>query len=165
MGSYNNSGTLGGSLEDYGKSVIKTSDYGYAVIGTTHSFGIGMSNIYFIKTDTVSPSNANISIQVGTEERNKISLQNATAFPNPFSQKTIIQINYPISLVSDQSLQFSLYNQLGENVTDKASLDFRQNNNSTNVYLSNQSLADGIYYYQLVVKDKKLAQGKFTIIK
>ena len=43
--------TYGGVEDDYGFSVQQTSDEGYIVAGTTHSFGAGLSNIYLIKTD------------------------------------------------------------------------------------------------------------------
>jgi len=36
--------TYGGDNEDVGKTVIQTSDGGYAIIGFTYSFGPGASN-------------------------------------------------------------------------------------------------------------------------
>jgi len=41
--------TIGGSSDDYGKSVIQTPDGGYLVLGQTKSFGAGDWDIYVVK--------------------------------------------------------------------------------------------------------------------
>jgi hypothetical protein len=41
----------GGSGYDYGHSVQQTSDGGYFIAGSTTSYGAGMSDVYFVKTD------------------------------------------------------------------------------------------------------------------
>ncbi len=52
-----NSGTLiwektfGGTSSDYGSSIITTSDSGFIVVGETHSFGLGSSDVYLLKID------------------------------------------------------------------------------------------------------------------
>ena len=43
--------TFGGAQNDYGVGVIQTSDSGYALIGTTESFGAGSGDIYVVKTN------------------------------------------------------------------------------------------------------------------
>lgn len=44
--------TIGGSGNDYGGSVIKTKDGGYAIVGYTDSYGAGGYDVYFIKLDS-----------------------------------------------------------------------------------------------------------------
>lgn len=43
--------TYGGLYDDYGYSVERTPDGGFVVVGTTHSYGSGDSDIYTVRTD------------------------------------------------------------------------------------------------------------------
>jgi len=43
--------TYGGTGEDYGFSVVQTSDGGYALAGSTSSFGTGVYDYWLVKTD------------------------------------------------------------------------------------------------------------------
>jgi hypothetical protein len=44
--------TYGGRSDDYGTSLIQTSDGGYALTGYTDSFGVGSNDFFLIKTDS-----------------------------------------------------------------------------------------------------------------
>jgi hypothetical protein len=43
--------TIGGKKEDVGASLIQTSDGGYAITGSTRSFGAGEADVYVVKLD------------------------------------------------------------------------------------------------------------------
>jgi hypothetical protein len=43
--------TYGGTSADYGSSMVKTGDGGYAITGHTVSFGAGDADVYLVKTD------------------------------------------------------------------------------------------------------------------
>ena len=164
-GSYLNSGTYGGSFEDVGKSVIKTLDYGYAVIGTSNSFGLGLSNIYFIKTDTLTPSDVDLTVYVGVNEKSILAEVQNQIYPNPIQHSATISLNYPYSIFADQSFTLSIINQLGENVSNQVDIKLKDNSSSTNIILNNLSLANGMYYYNINVSGKSITQGKFTVLK
>jgi len=43
--------TYGGAENDYANSVVQTSDGGYAIAGSTQSFGAGNTDFWLVKTD------------------------------------------------------------------------------------------------------------------
>jgi hypothetical protein len=43
--------TYGGTNDDWGYSVVETSDGGYAIAGSTYSYGSGESDVWLVKTD------------------------------------------------------------------------------------------------------------------
>jgi len=43
--------TIGGKSDDWGYSLIQTSDGGYAITGPTYSFGAGRADVYVVKLD------------------------------------------------------------------------------------------------------------------
>ncbi len=43
--------TIGGANDDYGRSIIQTSDGGYVIAGATRSFGAGGADVYVVKLD------------------------------------------------------------------------------------------------------------------
>jgi len=45
--------TIGGAYLDFGRSLVQTSDDGYAMCGYTHSFGAGGIDFWLVKTDSV----------------------------------------------------------------------------------------------------------------
>jgi len=43
--------TMGGSEDDAGYAVIQTSGKGFAIVGSTESYGAGGSDVWLIKLD------------------------------------------------------------------------------------------------------------------
>lgn len=57
--------TYGGTMQEESYRIVNTKDNGYAVIGTTTSFGNGNINVFLLKTDSTIISSTNIT---GLEE-------------------------------------------------------------------------------------------------
>ena len=165
-GYYTNSGTYGGSFNDYGKSVIKTLDNGYAMIGSTHSYGgTGLSKIIFVKTDTILPSNAPLSVAIGTKELTNFNDHEIKVFPNPFIDETKIQVQYPLYEFRNQKIELKLTDQLGTEVSQKVDFKSTETNNGIEFTIVNLNLSSGMYFYKIISKERSIAQGKFTILK
>ncbi len=45
--------TYGGELDDEAAAIVQTGDGGYAIAGTTHSFGVNPPNFWLIRTDSL----------------------------------------------------------------------------------------------------------------
>ena len=43
--------SYGGNGNDYGENIISTRDSGFLAIGATESYGNGLTDMYFVKTD------------------------------------------------------------------------------------------------------------------
>jgi len=159
------SSTFGGSFKERANSIIRCFDKGYAMIGTTESFGLGLSNIYFVKTDTVGTSNSPLSISVDLKENTQFLETENQLYPNPFSNSTTIIIDLPFSLVAGKQFQLGVFDQLGNELSNQVSFTSKEYNTGSALTIQNLSLTNGMYYYHIMINSKTLAQGKFTIIK
>ncbi len=117
--------TYGGSSNDYAHACISTLDSGYAVIGTTESMGIGISNILFLKTDNTAHTNASTYVHI-TDVKENEDTGFFSFYPNPVTGKLTI-----ISPKNDMIKALSVYNQLGQLIyqysevaTSNATIDF-----------------------------------------
>ena len=72
--------TYGGAYADYGYSVQQTSDSCYIVAGFTASFGVGLEDVYIIKTDKTG----NVGVEEPKSGR-QVATGSVRATPNPFT--------------------------------------------------------------------------------
>ncbi len=77
---------------------------------------------------------------------------NSTAFPNPFSKSTSIQLNHTLKNAS-----LNLFNSTGRKVR---CLSF----SGDKVAIERENLSEGMYYYQVVQEDGKIVNGKLLIV-
>jgi hypothetical protein len=124
-----------------GRSILQTSDGGFAISGTW--FSGSTYELLFIKTNNN-----------GTVELSELHTNSSySIFPNPFSQSTTLQFenlqneNYTLTLYD---IEGRLVHTIVNNVTDK--IDIERNN-----------LTNGIYFFQLRTDSEIRATGKVII--
>jgi len=140
-GDFLNGTTYGGDHDDIAYSCGVASDNGYFFTGTTESKGLGLSNIYFIKTNEYCYTDTN-SIHIMAVQNEKYDDFSINIFPNPASYF----INVIIENITDRNIKICIYDMYGkiiytsyENVFDKKIL-YKQNI---------ESLIPGIYFINI----------------
>jgi hypothetical protein len=143
--------TLGGTGEDFGLSIIQTSDSSFVVAGSSDSDdgditgNHGHEDYWIVKLGN-KPVN-----DVNTSKNNSAVTIN---FPNPFSDKTQIQFGKIVEAPSE----FILYNVLGEEVRK---MTISPGTESTMFYRG--KLVSGVYVYHLVSNGIIIGQGRMII--
>lgn len=138
--------TYGGTDLDEGKSVWQTSDGGFAITGNTQSFGAGLNDVYFIKTDSLGNSPA----LVGLEDQSTSS--GIFVYPNPFSSYTTLQSD---KILKDATL--TVYNLYGQEVRKI------KNISGQSVVLFRDNLPSGVYFLHLIQDHKIIVTDKLVI--
>jgi hypothetical protein len=162
---FNGGSTYGGNFEDVANNVIATIDSGYALIGSTNSFGLGLNNIYFVKLDSTLIIGGLPDISVSIKETNQLVAAQNQIYPNPFNTSTTINIDFPVSLVASNTFTIKVLDQLGNEVSNQVAYTVKESNKGSSITINNLSLSNGMYFYSLILNDRAVAQGKFTIIK
>lgn len=140
-GWYINGTTFGDEKDEAAKSCVRAIDNGFAVIGTTASMGLGITNILFIKTDSLGNSNASTYTHI-TDIQEESALEDFSLYPNPVDN--LLNIRFP----QKNSLQSILiWNSIGQCVYDSKVY----NNYSAKVDFS--SLQEGIYIVSMCTKE------------
>ncbi|MCH7760724.1 hypothetical protein IIA15_04890 [candidate division TA06 bacterium] len=148
--------TFGDTASDWGRSIQLTFDGGYILTGWTDSYGVGMFDVYLIKTVRCGG--------VGVEETEpdlgeyRISILEFRLFqnqPNPFYHSTTI--SYSLPAFSDQQSAFSrelkipvrldVYDITGRLV--EMLVNERQEPGVYKVQWEGKDQASGIYFYRL----------------
>jgi agmatine deiminase len=89
----------------------------------------------------------------------KESIEVGQNVPNPFSEKTTIEI----SLAENSSIQLIIYNSFGQIVSNPINLYYSKGNHLLTINASN--LRDGIYNYQVIVNEQKSVCKKMVVAK
>jgi hypothetical protein len=136
--------TFGGWLSEEGRSVIQTLDNGFAIIGSTITFGNGGCDVYFIKTDEIGHAT---NVEENTSSSNNISIS-----PNPFTQST--QITLPQTY---RSITLEVYNLQGQQVAQYQYADCDK------IQLRRNQLKSGLYFLKLTGDDGVVRTGKVVV--
>lgn len=147
--------TYGGANTDEGFCIANTSDSGFAIVGTTHSFGSGASDAWLLK----------LMPESGVEENgpDKVKLELFTNKPNPFRGNT--EIRYILS--ANSWVRIAIYNLYGEKIARIV-----DENKSAGLHITfwdgkddaGREVASGIYFCRLEIPGIN-AVRKFCFLK
>lgn len=135
----------GGLGDDFGNSIIRTKDNGFAIVGYTTSFGSANKEVYFLKTDSLGLITSN--------KKYPIVEKLITISPNPFSYSTTIHTGMKF-----KNANLSIYNSTWQEVKHLKYI----NGNSITFYRDN--LPSGIYFLRLTQENEFIEIAKFVII-
>jgi hypothetical protein len=137
----------------------QTSDKGYIAGGTTNGTGYGLNDVFLVKTDSFGLSPTSIVIDV---KNNAITKSNIEIFPNPFSEKAIVQINFE-NISSADKMHLKIYDITGKIVLSENEMDLSYiNDHLAKGEINAVGLNPGIYFLQLNFEDGVYRQ-KFII--
>jgi len=155
--------TYGGANWDIGYSVKLTSDGGYIIAGKTKSFGAGLYDVYIIKTKP------DLGIEEKKDLRHTTRNIRLSAYPNPFTKKTVIR--YSSLVINDQlpmtnDLQYPalcIYDVSGRLIRSFPSslLSLRSSVTWDGKNDRGMKVRSGVYFVKLKVKSEKLIVKEF----
>jgi hypothetical protein len=93
--------TIGGIQDDVGYSLQPTADGGYVIAGYTRSYGVGMRDMYLVKTDSLG----NVAVEEPLSNTPRTSVLSLTCEPNPCRGATLISITSRASSSPPMSLR------------------------------------------------------------
>jgi hypothetical protein len=153
-GSYLTGGTRGRDKDDWGEAVITSYNDGFMFLGTTKSYGIGISNIYLAKADK------HYNIATGTHEHIMSLKENpdfldinkhCTVFPNPAKGFIILDIaDHEI-----KNCSIDIYNPEGKKVES-----YKYSFGGCSLDISKLNI--GIYFGNVVFEDGETRRFKFV---
>lgn len=134
----------GGSDNDGGACINKSTDGGYVIVGYTRSFGAGSQDMWLLKIDATT----------GFDELPKpkefVLDQN---YPNPFNAETIIRYHLPEA----SNVTLEIYDLLGHKV--EAPINKKQQSGYHQVNWNGNDVSSGVYFYRIragVYNDTKM---------
>lgn len=165
--SYLQGANFGGAKQETGFEMIRTSKGGYALIGSTNSYGNqnGSSdeNVYLVIFN--KPNLFNDYFLVLTEfidplspvsiSKKQIITGQMSIYPNPAT--TSYQLNFANNEFTGQTLTYQLFDFHGKLVSEK-NLQITGNN----IELSRENLSSGIYLYKISLTSGHIGTGKIS---
>ncbi|HRS53818.1 MAG TPA: hypothetical protein P5250_03850 [Bacteroidales bacterium] len=152
--------TFGGYSDDIGYTAGYASDGGYFFTGTTDSKGIGLTNIFFVKTDSNCYADTNSTHVMGLAEITPLNNYKIKLFPNPV--KVNNQINVLIELENEESNLFiNISDYLGNSIYSNI---LKINNHQYNLQYNIGNVPTGVYC--MSVKGDYISKTvKFIVVK
>jgi len=148
--------TIGGSEDDWGNSIVSTSDGHYVIAGHTNSFGSGSMDAWLLKFERIESV-----IEGGGSPSIPLTFSLDQNYPNPFNPMTTIKF----SVEEDTTTKLEIYSIRGKLV--KTFTDFGTGSHSV-VWDGRDDAGvevnSGVYFYRLSSESESQLQ-KMLLIK
>ena len=152
------SNTFGRKYDETANSIIMTSDSGFVLLGSTESIGVGESNIYLVKTDSILKiDNTIYSHELKVNEIIKEKNTGINIYPNPSDGEFIIKSKNDYF----KNTSIELFDVNGKKVFSKSTICLSQNINHK---IDVSFLNNGFYIVKISNKGI-LTYGKIIIRK
>jgi len=140
---------FGGTEVDKGSSINLTNDGGCIIAGTTESFGIGLTNIYILKTnDTLYANNSNYIHETIINKQDYDKNNIFSVYPNPTNGK----INLFFTINSTSKTKISISDIYGKIIYYKEN-NLHAGTHTEQIDLNNFS--NGVYFISLNTTEQK----------
>ena len=147
---------LGGSDQEIGRSVCKTSNSQYIIIGSTNAQGAGGTDLWLILLDKEGPSDVDDQLNF------PISFSLSQNYPNPFNPSTKIKYSIPsVTLRQAQSdilVTLKVFDVLGNEIETLVNEEKQAGTYEVSWYA--EQLPSGVYFYQLKAVDPSTGSGQ-----
>lgn len=141
-GWFSGGSNFGGAKNDISYSINLTKDSGYICTGTSESFGLGISNIYVIKTDKFLLAPLTPTHETGVVEIEHGQGFSCNIFPNPTTGPLTINIAIDIN----ENICLKVINILGMELISE---NFKTTPSFCNKVINLSDLPDGVYFIQI----------------
>ena len=142
--------SLGGPEEEFGASIVQTADSEYVIAGSSDGNGgdvsgnQGFEDYWIVKLGT----------KIVNDVPNKTPLSKPMNFPNPFSERTLIQFSSPVESQSE----LLIYDVIGQEVSRIKILP-----GTETITLDRGKLRAGVYIYRLVSEGVMIFEGRMVV--
>lgn len=120
--------------------------------------GPGDFDIIYSYTDGTGCTGAAVSTihvsDISAGIHNQTAVQNATLYPNPFSNEAVLSVGKNVQL---QNAELHVYDVLGKEVKTIATI------NTNEIRIDRKELPAGMYFYRLINKGSVVANGRMIV--
>ena len=147
--------SFGGDDYERGYCVLQTSDGGYAVLGVTHSYGAGGSDIWLLRFESEYTSVEEQEYELPYE------YLLYPPYPNPFNQ--FVRLNYMLPAAADARL--SIYDITGREVATLADGSRQLAVGHHSLVWDAAGMASGVYFVRLSADGGRRSVKKVVLMK
>jgi hypothetical protein len=142
-------GTAGGPYDEEAYDIVETSDSGYAIVGYTGTFGVGVDNILILRTNKNMSYTNTVNSYVSTNELAEAE-ENISVYPNPFCENLFISLN-PGVFSNEKKIMIAISDLTGKEIISEEKEILPQ---QISIKIPSGKFNSGIYFLNISSKEK-----------